>query len=118
MNQTAPEYSAADVGRIVRRDFPPDQVEAVHVALRCYGTKSWHGETVRVRLAILKLADGNREKLDRAIAMADRDYRDVLSHAEYPTTFRTISPNDRDVAKRRQAMEADLKQYRDWLGKS
>ena len=115
MNQPVPNVTEADVGRVVRRDFSPGQVDAAHVLLGEYGGKDWHREVTRVRLAALKLASGNLKKLREAIRTANQDFRDVLSYAEYPGYFTTIRPEESDDARRAAAIEEDWRQYREWL---
>ena len=44
-------------------------------------------EVFRVRLAVLKLAEGDLDKLERNTMLAQQDYRDVLAAAEYPNTI-------------------------------
>lgn len=115
MNQPTPEVIDADVDRIVRRDFPPEEVAAVHAALAEYGKQKWHNEVPRVRVAILKLANGHLDKLPRIIRTAAEDYRDVLSMAEYPAYFTGVSPAEPDEAKQAPAISADWTQYRRWF---
>ncbi len=55
--QLTPTVTAADVERIVRRNFPPEQVRSVLTVLNEYGAEEWQRETDRVRLAVLKLAN-------------------------------------------------------------
>src|SRR5579862_9863974 len=117
MNQPIPKVFDADVERLVKRDFPLEEERAVFSALKKYGKKDWHREVPRVRLAILKLAYGSREKLREAIAMADQDYRDVLSYAEYPSYFSKINPTEKDEAKRKRVIDTDWQEYRAWLEK-
>jgi hypothetical protein len=115
MNQPVPNVSDADVARVVMREYPATEVPAVIAALEAYGKSSWHRDVARVRLAILKLTGGNRKKLDEAIVMADRDYRDVLACAEYPKYFDVIAPTEKDDAKKKSAIDADWQQYRSWF---
>jgi hypothetical protein len=115
MNQPVPNVAAADVERVVRRDFPPDEVAAVLAALETYGSKRWHNEVPRVRLAILKLAAGRQSGLRDALVSADRDFRDVLSAAEYPVYFQHVAPGGNDEAKRQSAIDADWQSYRQWF---
>jgi hypothetical protein len=117
MNQPVPKVCDADVERVVKRDFLPEEGFAVLSALEEYGKKDWHREVPRVRLAILKLASGSREKLREAIAGADRDYRDVLSCAEYPSYSSRISPTEKDEAKHKHMIDADWQEYRAWREK-
>ena len=75
--------------------FHGDQ-SAVLAALATYGAKSWHNEPVRVRLAVLKLANGNLQKLQQQLAAADTDYRDgrvsELLHPDQPQRQRRRRP--------------------------
>ena len=45
-----------------------------------------------MQLAILKLSDGSEEKLGEFVAVAKRDYRDVLFWAENPEEARLDTP--------------------------
>jgi len=115
VDQPVPQVTAVDVERVVRRDFPLAEVSGVLAALEQYGTRDWHREVVRVRLAVLKLANGSHKKLRDFLATADRDYRDVLSYAEYPRYFGEIDPAEQNEPKRRRVIDADWRQYRQWL---
>ena len=117
MDQPIPKVCDADVERVVKRDFSPEEVSAVFSVLEEYGKKDWHRKVPRVRLAILNLARGSREELRKAVAMADNDYRDVLSYAEYPNYFSKINPKENDEAKRKRVIDADWQEYRAWLEK-
>jgi hypothetical protein len=114
-DQPVPQVTLADVERVVRRDFPPDEVGSVLQCLEEYGGQAWHREIPRVRLAILKLAAGNGKKLRASLATANDDYRDVLSYAEYPGYLSGISPSEKDPTRRQRAIDADWRQYRQWL---
>ena len=109
------DVSKADVERVLKRDFSSDDVTAALALLADYGKETWHREVPRVRLAILKLAGGNLQKLREAIKTASNDYRDVLAYAEYPSYFQKIAPNEPDAAKRNQAIDSDWREYRGWF---
>ena len=81
-SQPFPQVTEEDVARIVQRDFPEDQFDAVMGVLNEYGTEKWERGLPRVYLARLKLASGNLEKLKDAVRMAKSDSRDVLAAAE------------------------------------
>lgn len=114
--QPTPEVTRSDVERIVRRDFLPEQFNTVMSLLDEYGPEAWQCERARVRLAALKLADGDLQKLRHQIASAKCDYRDVLSGAEYPgysgkcTGLRQPSPEERE-----RIIGSDWQQYEAWL---
>ena len=117
MNQPVPKISESDVERVVRRDYPAVVVPTVLATLAEYGPKAWHNEPTRVRLAILRMADGNLDELRKALAVAQTDYRDVLAVAEYPQYFRAGNSIDRDEQKRQAIIQADWQQYRDWVSR-
>jgi hypothetical protein len=115
-SQPIPNVSSKDVARVVRRDFSADIVSAVHAILDDYGEESWQREPHRVRLAALKLAAGNIDRLRSAIDRAKRDYRDVLAYAEYPGYFNGVpSSGALPPESERQIIDTDWKQYQDWL---
>ena len=117
MKQPVPEVSRDDVERIMERDFRVDQVEMVKTILGEY-TEVNPNRSYRVQLAVLKLADGNIEKVRSNIETAKRDFRDVLAYAEYPEYFATINPGrEYSIEEKNRIIENDWKQYTDWLNR-
>ena len=112
--QPVPQVTDDDVRRVAIRDFGQEKLSLVQSILGEYGTETWHREVARVRLAILKLAEGNLERLLNEILVAIQDYRDVIAPAEYPT-YRRI---EKDNAKLQKVYEDDWKQYNAWLNKT
>ena len=68
--------------------------------LDTYGVESHERERERVQLAILKLSEGNEEKLREFLAIAKRDYRDVLFWAENPDEARLDTPEKRERVRK------------------
>ena len=68
----------------------------------------------RVQLALIKLSDGNVDKLREFIEVAKIDWRDVLAWAEYPEEIMlpTWRMKGEKVTKIRQR---DRQQYLNWL---
>jgi hypothetical protein len=94
----------------------------VYDALATYGAASYEQEADRVRLAILKLSEGNLEQALAMVAAAKRDYRDVLMWAEYPEQSRATWAVGMNLTKEeRNQLEGirrrDRKQYQAWLRK-
>ena len=119
--QPTPDVSAEDVRRVVRRDFPEEQFGDVMALLDESGVERWHGGRYRVQLAALKLADGSLRNLRYAIEDAKKDYRDVLSAAEYPAYSREVSHTQEphpDAKEQRRIVDEDWAQYQSWLNKS
>jgi hypothetical protein len=116
--QPVPQVRAADIERVVRREFTAAHVPEALAVLAEYGPATWHREPLRVRLAALKLAEGNLEKLRMAIDRAKRDYRDVLAPAEYPTFIQSSNRRGRSHSQDRQQVYIDdWQQYERWLRK-
>ena len=114
--QPTPNVTSADVERVVRRDFPVERVAEVLAMLGEYGTESCQRETHRVRLAALKLAAGNIERLRYEIEGAKCDYRDVLGPAEYPGYCKRVPrAGALPPEEEQRIIDADWKQYQDWL---
>lgn len=73
-----------DVLATIRHHFPDSEVPAVMQMLDGYGAVSSEPEPARVQLAILKLSEGEKSKLQHYVEAAKRDYRDVLYWSENP----------------------------------
>ncbi len=67
----------------VKELFPNDDPTEILALLNQYGVKPYERERDRVQLAILRLSKGDRDTLLTHIGYAKRDYRDILTWAEY-----------------------------------
>src|SRR6185295_13742917 len=92
--QPIPDVSDEDVKRIAVREFGDAQVALVLSILEEFGKQAWNRPDPRVKLAILKLAQGDLDRLLDETQTAIQDYRDVLSKAEYPRYTREIGFDD------------------------
>ena len=88
-------HSRDEVVAVVQKTFPESNWENVIQLLDEYGVEPYERERERVQLAILKLSEGNEEKLGEFVAVAKRDYRDVLFWAENPEEARLDTPEKR-----------------------
>jgi len=105
-----PEFVAS----LVRRLFDSSEQDSATAILEHYGLRPHEREQIRVRVAALKLSQGDLARLREAIESARRDYRDVLAWAEYPEELN--QPTWRLPAQEVNRIRArDLAQYRDWL---
>ncbi|HEY2625462.1 MAG TPA: hypothetical protein VGI41_01790 [Candidatus Udaeobacter sp.] len=68
--------------------------------LDSYGVEPDERERERVQVAILKLSGGSEEKVREYVAVAKRDYRDVLFWAEYPEESRLDTPEKRQKVRK------------------
>jgi len=118
MNQPIPEVTESDIIRIIKRDYPAEQFDAVMSILNNYGTEDWPRGINRVRLAVLKIADGDLQALRYEIDVAKRDYRDVLASAEYPEYMKKVPPSSALAeVERERIIRADWNQYQSWLNR-
>lgn len=118
--QPIPDVTPADVQRVIRRDFGQDRLPDVVRQLEEYGKEAWEDASTRVRLAILKLANGDIDSLKRFIETAKRDYRDVLAYAEYPEYMQHSPANIAESKPEavQKIIDEDWRQYQDWLRKT
>jgi len=110
----------ADRARVlhkVTRYWPDLDHQEIMDVLDQYGAESTERGRARVQLAILKLSDGEVERLANLVGMAKRDYRDVLAYAEYAEAMKLgfvgmkeLSPKEAQAVRRR-----DREQYVRWL---
>jgi hypothetical protein len=88
--------SRDDVLASIRARFPTGERRALVLGLLdTYGIEAYERERERVQLAILTLSQGDEAKLREYVAVAKRDYRDVLFWAEYPEQARIDTPEKR-----------------------
>ena len=93
-------HSREEVVAVIQKTFPQGAHSRVLELLDSYGVESYERERERVQLAILKLSEGNEGKLGEFVAVAKRDYRDVLFWAEYPEEARLDTPEKRERVKK------------------
>ena len=107
--QPVPDVTEEDVTRVVIRDFGESHIATITSILAEYGSSP------RVRLAILKLSNGDIGQLKEATKTAIEDYRDVLAAAEYPRYFSEVGFDNIPESKEQAIVDDDWNQYRDWL---
>ncbi len=68
----------------VKKDFRPEDVDEALGILDQYGKDEWDMSPAEfIRLAILRVANGNIKKLPGLIQAAKDDYRNILSEVHY-----------------------------------
>jgi hypothetical protein len=93
-------HSREEIVAAVQKTFPEGAQARVLELLDSFGIESHERERERVQLAILKLSEGNEEKLREFVAVAKRDYRDVLFWAENPEEARWDTPEKKERIKK------------------
>ena len=92
-------HSRDDVLAAIRATFPKGSRTRAWELLDTIGPAAHEGERERVQLAILKLSEGNDEKLRQCVDVAKRDYRDVLLLAESSEEANLDTPEKRQKAR-------------------
>jgi hypothetical protein len=87
--------SRQDVVAAVRKHFPRAKARSLLDLLDAYGHEPHHRERERVQLAIVKLSEGDEDKLRYFLAVATRDYRDVLFWCDHPEEAKIDTPGKR-----------------------
>ena len=85
-------HSRDQVVASVEATFPKSSWARVLDLLDSYGVEPYERERERVQVAILTLGAGSEAKVREYVAVAKRDYRDVLFWAEYPEESRLDTP--------------------------
>src|ERR1041384_5108875 len=88
-------HTRDDVIAVVQKTFPESAHARVLELLDTYAVESYERERERVQLAILKLSEGNEQKLREFVAVAKRDYRDLFFWAENPDEAKLDTPEVR-----------------------
>ena len=116
-HQPIPEVTDDDVQRVALRDFGKEHVSLAISILEEYGRQDPNQPKARVRLAILKLADGHLDRLLDLTQVAITDFRDVLALAEYPRYYREVWGGNATEEGKRAIVEDDWRQYHEWLAR-
>ena len=97
--------------------WPGANHQEVMTVLDEYGEESHGLGRARVQLAILKLSEGERERLTELVGMAKKDYRDVLAYAEYPEEMRIgfVGMSRLSAEEVKAVRQRDREQYLRWL---
>jgi hypothetical protein len=119
MSDFIPKIAEDTIMQLVVRDYPAEVTDRVFSMLAEYGTKPHHVERTRVRAAALKLANGDLLELQRQLAVANSDYRDIIGAAEYPSQMKLgfVSMERLAPEKLQELREIDWRDYSGWLGR-
>jgi len=80
------EWSDAQLMRYLEDSLPAADHEKARILLATYGERIFEREVTRVRRVLLQSCDGSLDRLQKLVAMAKVDYRDVLIRDPGPGT--------------------------------
>jgi predicted nucleotidyltransferase len=110
--QPAAKISSEQIDKLIRREFN-DSYDEVRLKLSRIRSDNQNGKN-RISAAILKLANGDLDKIDYLVNMAIDDFRDIVSKAEYPRNSKHgFDSIDKKTSKREYL--ADWKDYSSWI---
>ena len=112
--QPIPEISNRILDVIIERDFGKNSIE-VKAKLNLIKSDTESGKK-RISASILKLANGNINSIDNFIELANIDFRDVISQAEYPRCSE-LEFEDLEKPEIGEIYLEDWKEYTEWLNK-
>lgn len=113
-----PHMTRAKVREKVAEYWPDANPDDILRVLDRYGQEGTERGRARVQLAVLKLCEGDRARLENLVRMAKTDYRDVLAYAEYPEEMKLGFVGMRELSQEEAAAvrRRDREQYLEWLG--
>jgi len=117
MEQKVPIITKLDINRIINRDFPPNKLDEIDGILKLYKSDGDNGG-YRIYASIFKLSDGNIMSLKKYVGMANNDFRDIISMAEYPNYSEHAFEDDLSMEMEKQLITNDWTQYESWLNRA
>lgn len=116
--QPVAKISKELLDKLIRRDLP-ENYEMVKQKLDLIKSDSFNGQN-RLSAAVLKLSNGDLNKIDSYIEMCNSDYRNVVSEAEYPRVSKIgfIDMEQTKSSKLREYYLEDWTEYTNWINKT
>ncbi|MEB2778646.1 hypothetical protein SYJ56_25275 [Algoriphagus sp. D3-2-R+10] len=112
--QPVAEISDGDLDYLIGREFPNDK-ETVKTKLDKIKSDSQNGKN-RISASVLKLADNDLSKIDYLVKLANEDFRDIVSEAEYPRAS-SYDFGERDDEESKEDYLNDWVEYSAWIEK-
>jgi len=112
--QPVAKIADEELSFLIRREFP-NEVKLVKTKLNKVESDTHKGKN-RISASILKLADKNYAKLDLLIKRANKDFRDIVSEAEYPRAS-SYGFGERDEERSREDYLKDWEEFTSWVKK-
>jgi len=88
-------YTREQVIAAMHVAFSDHDSSQILARLDTYGIEPYERERERVQLAIIALSERNEQKLEYFLAVAKKDYRDVLFWADHPEESKLDTPEKR-----------------------
>jgi hypothetical protein len=114
--QPIARFEEGEIDFLINREFPE---KAQEVRNKFSGLQEFWISTIRTKAAILKLAEGDFDKIKGLIKNANADPRDVIANAEYPrymkmgyTERSKMSDEEKQVI-----FDKDWEEYQTWKNK-
>ena len=112
IKQPVAKVSSHQIDRIVKAQFD-DKYDSVTTKLDSLNIDSLKVKN-RIKAAILKLANGEFEKIDKYLDTANFDLRDLIVLAEYPRSWKHGFNKIPNQLRKKEYLD-DWNEYRSWL---
>ena len=113
--QRIPDFKEGEIEFLILREFPE---RAREVENKFSGLQKFWINTNRTKAAILKLAEGDFDKIRELIKQANADPRDVIAYAEFPCSMKIgWSDNNMTEEEKEELRQNDWEEYQDWRNK-
>ncbi len=107
-----PDFEEGEIEFLIVREFPE---RAREVENKFSGLKEYGINPNRTKAAILKLAEGDFDKIKGLIKEANADPRDVIAYAEYPRAMKIgWSDNNMTEEEKEEIRQTDWEDYQEW----
>lgn len=116
MENKIPDITSNDIKRIIKRDFPNDDLAEIMEMLSEYKSNTIKGRN-RIHACILKLANGDKYSIEKYVERAKCDSRDVIAWAEYPNQFKHPFHFNLPKDQQNKLIEDDWLQYQAWFNR-
>ncbi|PRX56799.1 hypothetical protein [Flagellimonas meridianipacifica] len=115
-SQRISSFEEGEIEFLISREFPE---RAREVENKFSGLQKFWISTNRTKAAILKLAEGDFNKIRELIKQANADPRDVIAYAEFPRSmqFSWSDKNNMTEEEKEEIRQNDWEEYQDWRNK-
>jgi len=114
--QPVPTISDEKLDFLISREFPYEK-ELVRTKLNNIKSDSENAKN-RICTSVLKVADKKLDKIDFLVKRANKDFRDIVSEAEYPRAHKSgFALFDQEEKIVRDVLLSDWEEYSTWTEK-
>ena len=77
-----------------------------------------HNEPERVKIGILKASNGDIDKIQELLEIANCDFRDLLCITDYPLSSKKWNLKEKNPKKYKELQNQESTEYANWINKN